>query len=197
MKKLISILLIIIVMFSLVACNTEPQLSPEEIQKQIEEEKVQNVEDLIDSIVHKLSPDYLTTIQAAQSAYDELDDNLKELVNNYEKLIRAQKIYKWNNIQKNAISKATSELRSELKYPPSLTKNNEIAIIFYDKNLENPLFVQVSISYSAMNSFGGYKNGHWFSYFEVTENGTLNKITIYEYSSKSENTIPVYSDSIF
>lgn len=188
MKRFICIFLIGIMMCSLVACdfstntNTTPQLSPEEIKKQEDERKVKNVEDLIDDIGSVGDSTFTTKdkIEKAEKAYDELDENLKSRVSNYDKIATAWKRFAYYEVYNGAKSKALYTLKSKLKDPASLQLHSTQIIVFYDANEENPAIVSVEMDYSANNSFGGAVRNDWKEVYEV-RNGYLYESEKYYY----------------
>jgi len=70
--------------------------------------------------------------------------------------IRSNIRYKYKNSYK--YTSLQDHIKSKLKNPSSFTVNSISFTFYYNQNdLINPLYMKVSVDYSAQNSFGGYE----------------------------------------
>ena len=179
MKKIICYFLACIILCSFTACVKNDTNSreayaryQERIQAEAEAAKVENVKKIIDEIGpigwYSLV-DAKREIEAAEKAYNELDDSLKPEVSNYSEIAKAWKLYEYYHYENMAKDKAHSSIRSKLKDPSSFQSITSIAKTYYDAELKAPLLISVSVTYSATNSFGGRVKGDYFVYYEIED----------------------------
>lgn len=175
MKKIICYLLACIMLCSFTAC-AKNDINSLEVQERLqamkEAEKVDNVKKLIDEIGDIWSYNLVNTkmkIEAAEKAYNELDDSLKPEVSNYSEIAKAWKLYEYYHYYNMAENTAHSSIMRKLKDPSSFKCITSFTTLYYDAELKAPLLISVSVEYSATNSYGGRVKDYYFVYYEIED----------------------------
>lgn len=203
MKKSITVVLLCLTLCVLIGCssssNTETPtspmettstftetttLSPEESQKQKNEADINEVKILIEVI--NFSTDASTMewqISRAEQAYNELDDSLKEKIDNYSRISTAWKKYQYKYIEEHTKKYMTSLITGALKDPDSFKETFSYVSIYYDENKETPLLVFGKMSFTATNSFGGRVKDSESFFFKVIDGKRVEVFTAYNYDS--------------
>ena len=150
----------------------------EQEEKEKQEQEIRRVQSLIDDIPLESYNATITGIytlivkaEEAEEAYNNLSENLKNQISNYDRIEKAKAIFEFDKWEDRAVGKLELAIKASLINASSYEPYSSVCNIYYDTALNNPVCCYVSVHFSATNRLGGRIDSYESAEYKMDNDG--------------------------